>query len=183
MQTESLQQHWIYVLGGAELREQAQRWEQRKTRQGKKYELIEFPAGGQLASLGNVQADDVLYVVAGAVRNGRLGETGLEAAQLAERLRSEGLHPEHRALKIFASFSGDETQAGCFAERLYQAMRNDYPNLVVSGYRGQVDLEGFDGHKSAGLGAGESPEAMGREEWLKRGARARDNRVQFPAPH
>ena len=47
--------------------------------------------------------------------------------------------------------------------------------------RGRVDAEGFDGHKTAGLGEGEMLEGLSRDAWLAKGARAQENRVQFPA--
>jgi len=175
------QQHWIYVLGGADLNAKASRWAERKTRQGKSYAAIEgAPPPNHAARLGEVKSDDVLYVFADAVRDGHLGEWRLSVAGLAGLLRSEGLDHGHRDLKIFASHSGDAHGSPCFAEQLYEALRADYPRIVVFGYLGQADAEGFDGHKTAGLAEHDSLNDMGREEWIKKKARAKDNRVQFP---
>ncbi len=176
-----LQQHWMYVLGGTGLREKARKWEERKTRQGKGYAVIDCaPAGSHAPRLAGVGNDDVLYVFADAVREGRVGEWEMGPEDLARHLRAEGLDLGHRSLKIFASHSGDGFGSECFAERVYEAMRPEYPHMMVSGYRGQVDAEGFDGHKTAGLSEGETLEGLSREQWLEKGARAMENRVQFP---
>jgi hypothetical protein len=115
------------------------------------------------------------------VQEGKLGEWGIGPEELASRLRTEGLDEGHRSLKIFASHSGDSSGPGSFAGQVYEAMHSMYPQMVVCGYRGQVDAEGFDGHKTAGLGEGEKLHGLSREQWLQKGARARENRVQFPA--
>jgi hypothetical protein len=175
------QQHWIYVLGGSALQQKARKWEERKSGQGKRYEVIEgVPAGSESGRLSGVQNDDVVYVFADAVRDGRLGEWAMGPEELARHLRAEGLQQGHRSLKIFASWSGDGAESASFAVRLYEVMRPEYPELTVFGYLGQVDAEGFDGHKTAGLGESEALTSMTREEWTAKGARARDNRVQFP---
>jgi hypothetical protein len=175
------QQHWIYVVGGAELREKARRWGTRKTLQGKAYAVIEGASPGshsqKLAGVGN---EDVLYVFADAVREGKLGEWGFGAEELAAHLPAEGLDRGHRSLKIFASRSGDRDGSACFAEQVYEAMQPAYPHIVVFGYLGQVNAEGFDGHKTAGLSELEKLEGLSREEWLQKGARAQENRVRFP---
>jgi hypothetical protein len=173
--------HWIYALGNPELLAKAREWERRKRKQGKSYSSIEADregvSGPRLTKVGN---GDVLYVYADAVREGRIGDRRWDAAQLAAHLRAEGLDPGHCSLKIFASFSGDSGGSACFAQELYEAMRPLYPHLIVFGFRGKVDTEGFDGHKTAGLGETERLGSLTREEWLGRRARARDNRVQFP---
>jgi hypothetical protein len=175
------QQHWIYVLGGVASLLKVRKWEERKSQQGKKYEVIEGgPLGSESGRLRCVQSDDVVYVFADAVRDGRLGDWEMGPEDLARHLRAEGLQQGHRSLKIFASWSGDEAESASYAERLYEVMRPEYPELTVFGYLGQVDAEGFDGHKTAGLGEGEALTTMSREEWTAKGARARDNRVQFP---
>ena len=178
---QAKQQHWIYVIGGAELKEKARQWEQRKTGQGKAYAVISgSQPGSESATLANVESEDVLYVLAGEVRDGKLGSAAFEPRELAAHLRKHGLPEGHRELKIFASRSGDEDGGPSYVEKLYQAMLAAYPDIVVFGYRGQVDPDGFDGHKTAGLGATESLDAMTRDEWTAKGARARDNRVEFP---
>ena len=178
------QQHWIYVLGGPELREAARKWQERKVQQGKAYAVIEgAPPGSELQRLAGVNNDDVLYVFAEGVSAGRLGKFEIGPDELVRHLRAEGLDGGHRSLKIFASRSGDRQDGVCYAEVLYQAAQGEFPRVVVSGYRGQVDPEGFDGHKTAGLAAGETLQGMNREQWLARGARAMENRVQFPPEH
>ncbi len=175
------QRHWIYVLGGVVLQAKARMWAERKSRQGKIYEVIEgAAAGSESGRLSRIQNDDVVYVFADAVSDGRLGEWAIGPEELVRHLRAEGLSQGHRSLKIFASRSGDGERAASFAERVYDAMRAEFPQVTVFGYLGQVAAEGFDGHKTAGLGEGESLESTSREEWTARGARARDNRVQFP---
>jgi len=183
--SKATKHHWIYPLGGAALLKKALDWEDRKTRQGKSYAVIEAsregPPAGRLANVGN---HDVLYVYADAVRDGRLGEWQLDATRLAEHLRGEGLDPAHCSVKVFASFSGDDAGAApCYAEALYEAMRREFPHMTVFGFRGKVDTEGFDGHKTAGLSQEKSVDGLSREDWLERGARARDNRIQFPPSH
>ena len=175
------QQHWIYVLGGTALLQKARTWEERKSQQRKRYEVIEGGmAGSETGRLRRVQNDDVVYVFADAVRDGGLGEWATGPEALGRHLRAEGLPQGHRSLKIFASWSGDGAGVTSFAERLYEVMRPEYPELTVFGYLGQVDAEGFDGHKTAGLGESDALTTMSREEWTAKGARARDNRVQFP---
>lgn len=176
-------QHWIYVLGGAGLREKAYGWAQRKTRQGKRYSVIEgAPTGSSAARLAGVKNDDVLYVFSDAVHDGRLGEWQIGIEELVALVRDEGLDRGHRAFKVFASWSGDAGSSSSFAEQVYRAMLPHYPQIVVFGYRGKVDADGFDGHKTAGLTETESLDKLSRDEWVKKGARARDNRVQFPVP-
>ena len=168
---QAKQQHWIYVIGGAELREKARHWEQRKTGQGKAYALISgSQPGSESATLADVKSDDVLYVLAGEVRDGRLGSVAFDPRELAAHLRKSGLPEGHRELKIFASRSGDEDGGPSYAEQLYQAMLPEYPDIVVFGYRGQVDPDGFDGHKTAGLGADESLDSMTREQMDREGS-------------
>jgi len=175
------QQHWIYVLGGEGLREKARKWEKRKTEQGKNYVVIEgAPVGSHEQRLARVGDDDVLYVFADAVQRGSLGEWGIRPEALARHLLAEGLDGGHRSLKIFASRSGDCLDSQSFAEQVYEAMHPAYPQLVVHGYLGQVDAEGFDGHKTAGLGEGETLKELSREQWFEKRARAQENRVQFP---
>lgn len=174
-------QHWIYVLGGAELRKKAHKWEQRKTRQGKAYAVIEdVPGGADSGKFSMVNSDDVLYILADAVREGKLGEWAIDPEDLARRLRAGGLIRTLGSLKIFASHSGDRGSSASYAEQVYATLRPEYPDVTVFGYRGNVDAEGFDGHKTAGLGDNESLQALGRDQWLARGVRAKDNRVQFP---
>jgi hypothetical protein len=176
-----MRQHWIYVLGGAELRQKARTWAERKTRQGKLYRAIEgSPAGlasGQLTGVGN---EDVLYVFAGAVEGGRLGESALAPGDLAAHMLAEGLDRGHRSLKLFVSYSGDSAGSPSYAELVFEAMRPEYPRIMLSGYHGMVDAEGFDGHKTAGLSREESLAGMSRETWVASGSRAQQNRVQFP---
>lgn len=179
MATESTQpqQHWIYVLGGAELLTKAEQWEQRKQQGGKAYSILGGAPGTR--PLLAVQPDDILYLLADAVHDGRLGEQALAPEDLARRLEADGLSAAHRSVKIFASGSGDG-DAKSFAAQLCASMRPTYADVTVFGYRGNVDPAGFDGHKTAGLDAGESLGDLSREQWLGKGARAKDNRVQFP---
>ena len=167
--------HWIYVLGGEQSRREAHAWQQRKTAQGKLYEVIEAgePSAGQLKEVGN---DDVLYIYSDSVA------TGPEPGELAALLRGAGLDTGHRKVKLFLSGSGDETPAGgpSYAETAYRALQGDFPGAVVYGYRGEVHPEGYDGHKSASLVPGETPDGMSEADWKQRGLRARDNRVVFP---
>jgi hypothetical protein len=180
-ESSKTKQHWIYPLGDADLLLQARDWAERKTRQGKSYAVIEASRVGPPARrLAHVDNADVLYVYAGAVRDGNLGDWMLDPAKLAEQLHAEGLDPHHRSLKLFASFTGDAGGSSSYAERLYEAMRAAYPRITVFGFLGKVDAGGFDGHKTAGLDKSESLTEMTREDWLSKGARARDNRVQFP---
>jgi hypothetical protein len=174
------QQHWIYVLGGSELLDKARKWEQRKTQQGKAYSVIVSAPLGAHGRLSHVNNDDVLYVFADTVQGGKLGECRISPEELARHLRAEGLDPRHRSVKLFASHTGDAIGSTCFAQQLYEAMRPAYPELVVYGYRGKADAEGFDGHKTAGLGDDESLQHLTHERWLLKRARALDNRVQFP---
>ena len=173
---EAKTRHWIYVLGGKESLREAHAWQQRKAGQGKVYEVIEArdSAAGQLSAVGN---DDVLYIYGDAVI------TGLEAAELAALLRRAGLDAGHREVKLFLSGSGDKTPGGgpSYAEATYHALRPDFPRAVVYGYRGEVHPEGYDGHKSASLAAGETPQGVAEADWKQRGLRAKDNRVVFPA--
>ena len=172
--------HWIYPLGGADLVERARKWQERKSHQGKSYAVIEAAREGPAGRLSQVGNSDVLYVYADAVREGRLGEWQLDPSHLAANLLAEDLDPSHRSLKIFASFSGDASDSQSYAEQLFETMRPSFPHLTVFGFRGRVDAEGFDGHKTAGLSEDESLDGLTREEWFEKGARARDNRVQFP---
>jgi hypothetical protein len=176
---QDLKRHWIYVLGGEALREKARLWQERKTSQGKVYAVL--PAAGQ-GTLARVDAHDVLYVYADKVSAGLDLLEGMSAAELAAHLRREGLCSGHRSVKVFASRSGD-TGVGqrSYAERLYEEMRAGYPGIVVDGYRGEVDAEGFDGHKTAGLPNDETVGEVSREEWTERKLRAKENRVRFPA--
>ncbi len=181
---KEVRNHWIYVLGGRALGEKAEKWAERKIRQGKAYRVVAgAPPGAHQQRLAALRNADVLYVFADAVREGRLGEWGIGPDELAAHLRAEGLDRGHQCLKIFASWSGDDFQAASYAELVYGAAHREYPQLVVYGYHGQVDAEGFDAHKTAGLGPGETLEVLSREQWLERGARARENRVRFPPEH
>jgi hypothetical protein len=174
-------QHWIYVLGRSKLLEKARKWAQRKTQEGKAYSVIVgAPLESRSGGLSHVGNNDVLYVFADAVQEGKLGEWQISHEELASHLRDEGLDPRHHSVKLFASHTGDAIDSTCFAQQLYEAMRRDYPELVVYGYRGKADAEGFDGHKTAGLGEDESLQHLTHEQWLLKRARALDNRVQFP---
>ncbi len=102
-------------------------------------------------------------------------------AELAAHLLAEGLDRGHRSLKIFASYSGDSAGSPSYAELVYEEMRSEYPQIVLSGYHGKVDVDGFDGHKTAGMSRDESLDGMSRETWVASGSRAQENRVQFPA--
>jgi hypothetical protein len=94
------------------------------------------------------------------------------------------LNREHRDLKLFISNSGGNVpgapQPASYAERLYNSMKEAYPNLVVYGYLGEVSPRGFYSHKTAGLVPGDAVERMTGESWNARRLRARDNRVRFP---
>jgi hypothetical protein len=178
-----MQQHWIYVLGSPELRQQASLWQQRKSGQGKRYEVIETGAeeapAGRLAHVGN---EDVLYVYARMQTNG-IGETAKNPPELARHLSAEGLDSGHKVVKIFASGSGDAPsgEAGrSYAERLYEAMKETHPNIVVYGYHGDLTPQGYSLHKTAGLSPGESLDEIPEEAWKRRGLRASENRVRFP---
>jgi len=176
-------QHWIYTLGDAALRESAQQWRDRKSSQGKLYELLqtsdqETPAG-RLAVVGN---DDVLYVYATASPAG-IGLTHKTPTGLAAHLAAEGLDPGHRDLKLFFARSGEsETGSPSYAEAVYEALRSRYPQIVVYGFLGDVSPEGFESHKSAGMAAGETPADLNEGDWNTRRLRASLNRVQFPKP-
>lgn len=177
---ESQRRHWIYVPQRPDLLDAAYAWKRRKTEQGKWYEVIEdtSPVGGD--ELKRVGSDDVLYIL----RTSVLEMEGPE--QLAAQLLAHGLHHGHRAVKIFASCSGDTDRPGAsekasYAERLYQAMRKQFPRVVVYGFLGKVSPEGVAGHKTAGLKPGEKLDAISATEWKTRGLRAKDNRVRFPS--
>ena len=164
---ETLLRHWIYVLEAGDLTAQAHAWQRRKTAQGKWYQLIDPSCGGELRQVGN---HDVLYLLARSV------QSMPQPAELAAHLLEHGLDRAHRAVKVFASHSGDTG----YAEKLYQAMLPEYPDVVVYGYGGEVTADGFSGHKTAGLNPGETPDRIGEEEWNRRRLRAKDNRVRFP---
>jgi hypothetical protein len=178
--------HWIYVLGGAEFRRQAHAWAQRKTSQGKDYRVIEAAPDEKPAGLlAAVQDDDVLYVFAPS-GPGAIASSEFTPAQFAAQLEAEALPRTHRALKIFASSSGDPFPDGSgevasFAERLYRTLSPAFPQICVYGYRGDVTPEGFDSHKTAALAAGETLDTISEHEWRNRSMRAQQNRVRFPA--
>ncbi|QNI32271.1 hypothetical protein H7849_25350 [Alloacidobacterium dinghuense] len=181
-----LQQHWIYVLGGSDLQSRASEWQQRKTAGGKLYALIEaLPDERPDRRLTQVGNEDVLYVYA-RMWDGleAVGESRKTPQELAFHLISEGLDTRHKELKIFASRSGNtlagEGGSASYVERLYNCMKQDYPDITVYGYLGEVSPQGFDSHKTAGLVSGETPESLTRESWDNRKLRAKDNRVCFP---
>jgi hypothetical protein len=177
---KKLLRHWIYVLPDDDLVPRAYAWQERKTAQGKWYRVIETPAGdSQSEGLRQVSNDDVLYILASSV--GSIGNPGDLVAHLIEH----GLDRGHCVVKIFASHSGDSgVTAGSpqksYAEKLYEAMRLEYPAVVVYGYLGEVTPDGFSGHKSAGLKPGETLEGLSEAEWNRRRLRAKENRVRFP---
>jgi hypothetical protein len=179
--------HWIYVLGGSDLRQQASIWQQRKSSGGKWYQVIEAREDERpdkkLVHVGN---DDVLYVYSemSAETLDALGETRKNPGDLARHLAAEGLDNGHRVVKIFASRSGD-TRSGAvgsssYAERLYDEMKDDYPAIAVFGYCGDVSPQGYSSHKTAGLDEGEVLESLTEESWTARNLRAKENRVRFP---
>ena len=184
--TGQLQEHWIYVLGGADLHSRASEWQQRKTAGGKLYALIEARSDERpdrrLTQVGN---DDVLYIYA-RMSDGldAIGESKKTPQELASHLLSEGLDTGHKELKIFASKSGNtlpgEKGSTSYAERLYNCMKQDYPDIRVYGYLGEVSPQGFDSHKTAGLASGETSESVTRDSWDERKLRAKENRVCFP---
>jgi hypothetical protein len=169
--------HWIYVLGGRELRVEAHRWQRSKSAAGKSYAVIcarvdEAPSG----KLKRVESDDVVYVYA--------RPAGKEPRELAELLQAEGLPHAHRDLKLFLSNSGGRTSAAhgaaSYAERVYNRMKKTHPDLVVYGYFGEVSPRGFDAHKTAGLRSEERVENVTRKSWDARKLRAKENRIRFP---
>jgi len=180
--------HWIYVLGGRDLRAEARRWQLAKKAAGKSYAVVaarldETPSG----KLKRVASEDVLYLYACPTGStpGAVGQSAKRPADLAALLRAEGLNRNHRDLKLFISHSGDIVSgvptAVSYAEQLHNSMKDTYQNLVVYGYLGEVSPRGFYAHKSAGLEPGEAVERMAGESWQARRLRAKDNRVRFPA--
>lgn len=174
--------HWIYVLGEGECLAAAEAWAARKAAQGKDYRVIPGARSGiNTGKLLEVAPGDILYVLSTAVRDGNLGEWQVGPLQLANHLQSANLNHCHRNLKLFASHTGDAHDGPAYAERVYAAMRPQYPDIVIYGYKGVVDTEGFDGHKTAGLRDGEALHTLSHEAWKARKARASENRVRFPA--
>jgi hypothetical protein len=172
--------HWIYVPHDGALLSEAYSWQNRKRADGKWYQVIE-PSSGESRSeiLRQVGNEDVLYILADSLAS--LGT----ASELAEHLSENGLHRGHRVVKIFVSRSGDSggtagTGESSFAERLYEAMRGEYPEVVVYGYLGGVSASGFSSHKTAGLKPAEGLEGISEAEWNRRNLRAKENRVRFP---
>lgn len=173
--------HWIYVLGEEDLLAPAAAWAARKTAQHKDYRVIPGARSGLNAGkLLEVSPGDVLYVLSRTVRHGNLGDWEVGPLQLAAHLQSANLNHSHRDLKLFASHTGDASDGPSYAERVYAAMRPQYPDIVVYGYKGVVDTEGYDGHKTAGLEDGEALHSLSHEAWKARKARASENRVRFP---
>jgi hypothetical protein len=179
--------HWIYVLGGADLRREALAWQERKRAGGKWYQVIEARSDERPdGRLGEVGKDDVLYVYARMRPESldALGESRKSPAELAAHLIAEGLDRGHRVVKIFASRSGDVpsggTESASYAERLYHCMKGHYPNLRVYGYLGNVSPLGYASHKTAGLAPGEPWETVPEASWTARKLRASENRIRFP---
>lgn len=187
LKNESKLRHWIYVLGGSDLRNEASAWQQKKQAGGKWYQVIEARSDerpdGRLGEVGN---GDVLYIYArmGTETLDAVGETRKSPEDLAAHLMAEGLDRGHRVLKLFASKSGDAPSAGAesasYAERLYNCMKRHYPNLAVYGYLGDISPRGYSQHKTAGLAPGETLETLTEESWGVRGLRAKENRIRFP---
>jgi hypothetical protein len=185
--------HWIYVLGSGEWLHQAALWRDRKTAEGKHYAIIAAPDNEiRTARLSSVSPHDVLYLY-GPMTSAtprRIGDPPIAPEELAQRVEQEGLSPMHRDIKVFASHSGDRDvpdhgdrhgaeDRPSFAERLFCALQPRFPNIAVSGYRGEVNVEGFDSHKSAGLAAAENPKEIGVAAWDRRQLRASENRITF----
>lgn len=179
--------HWIYVLGGRDLRRQARLWERAKTASGKSYAVIaaridENPSG----KLRRVANGDVVYVYARPSNGapGVVGLTGKSPIDLAELLKAEGLNEMHRDLKLFIPNSGgmseDKPAPNCFAAQVHRHMKDSFPHLVLYGYIGEVSPRGFYGHKTANLKPGESLDDLNAPSWESRNLRASRNRVRFP---
>lgn len=163
-------------MGDAAVHESARRWRDRKTTQGKLYDLIEADAGETPAArLAGIGDDDVLYI---------FGTPRKTPEQLAEYLAAEGLPAGHRSLKLFFANSGDaspdDSGPACYAERLYTRMLPGFPQIMVFGYFGEVSAEGFELHKTAAMAPGEKLEHLSEEAWNQRSLRASRNRVRFP---
>ena len=170
-----MQAHWIYALGSPETLAEASSWRDRKSTQGKDYRLIDATSSlepsGRLIPVG---PEDVLYIFS--------KEAYGSPNELAVRLKKEGLPRDHASLKLFASNTGTPQENGrCYAQELYEVLKRDFPRITVYGYIGEVSPQGFDLHKTAGLGSGEQLDAISEGEWKNRGLRAQNNRVIFPS--
>lgn len=173
---KTLLRHWIYVPHDPQMLPEAYSWQNRKSSEGKSYQVIEAaPGGSGHYALRPIDNDDVLYILANSIDS--LGTAGELAAHLSE----SGLDHGHRVVKIFVSRSGDSAgERKCFAEQLYEAMRDEHPEVIVYGYLGGVSHTGFSTHKTAGLKPGETLEGLSESEWNRRKLRAKENRVRFP---
>jgi len=183
--------HWIYVLGGQDLRGQADLWAGGKNLSGKSYEVIrarvdQAPQG----RLRRVEPDDIVYVYAHTLYTddfqhplGRV--SGKDANALALQLRDEGLTLDIAQVKVFACGSGSAPHGGGqpFYRELYDAMHNaavGFTRVQVCGYVGEVAPAGYGGHKTAGMRHGETTATVSLADWNARQMRATDKRLCFP---